>query len=439
MKDVLLLSGSIPALAAALDLAAVGVRVSIAEGVRPEMPAQAVRDAEGSLAEFLNELAAPVAEGGSETPGARPTLSPPTPIALRSRDGAWKPQPVPSVWGIPAVPLASDCINLLGIGTAARAYLDRVKPVLTIGKQENFAKLVDSRLGAKTRELLIEPVVYERFGVATDRVDVGVAAPGLNEALTRAGSLSGAALDYAERHVARETLLQPAGGWTAFGELLFERLELFGAHQMTSPLTDLVAADDGASWTAHDEAGNSFDFAALVLAEGSEFPSGELPGDGLPQLQYARTRVYAEIGIEAPDLAILHDREREMLELCEDSQGAVWSARLRHSDLAGWEIVLQSGASDGTQQEPNSVELEDIVRRLGCKPTNGDAHVALSPAPYALHSEAEADGVVFDAWHEEHPSVLLTGIAFSGGDLSLALAGARQRAIGLRRRLTGIA
>ena len=440
MSDVLLLSGSIPALAAALDLASVGIRVRVAPGIEPQIPTEPVRDLEdGTIAGFLGELAEPLAEGGEAWTAALPSTSRPAPVALRAKDGSWKPQPQPAVWGIPAVPLATDCINLLGSGTAFRAYLDRLKPVLTIGKEENLAKLVDSRFGARVRELLVEPVVFERLGVPAAEVNVGLIAPGLNEALTRAGSLSGAALVYSERYVARETHVQPAAGWAELGRALFDRLMLFGASRLDSPLTSVEAVNDGKAWAAKSEAGYTHVFDALVLDGLSDLPgSGEVTSE-IAALSRGRVRLYAEIGIEPPKTADESGDSRDTLELCEDSQGSTWSVRVHQTEDARWRALLGSASVEQSQLVSAGAEPTQILEHLGYVPTDEPPKVRYVTAPYTTHAEAEASRLSLESWHNANPAVLLTGTEYFGGELAPALADARDHAVSLRRRLTGIA
>lgn len=439
MSGVLLLSGTVPALAAALDLASVGIRVRIAAGVAPEVPKSAVRDVEGVLSEFLLELSAPLADGGTEEVGMRPTASAPEPISLRAKDGTWKPQPELSVWGIPAVPLATDCMNLVGAGTAMRAYLDRLKPVLTIGKQDNLAKLVDSRLGTRARQLLVEPIIFERTGRAASEVDVGFIAPGLNEALTRAGSLSGAALIYHERYVARETIVAPADGWIEFGQALLDRLMLFGADRLEHPLVSLESTGAGDEWTATSEAGDGYVFDAVVLSSGVNIPGSEALDAEIVALQSKQARVYAEIGIEDPETTASRQDFRDTVELCEDSQGSTWSVRVQNRAQGGWVAVLRSNAFEREQLAHDDDVIKEIIEQLGYVPTAAPVTSLRAAAPYTTRAEAEAADGVLSAWHESNPRVLLSGPEYFGDELAPALASAREHAVSLRRRLTGIA
>ena len=113
--------------------------------------------------------------------------------------GAWVrhgrrsvPLPKAGLLGIPSSPLASDVVAAIGWGGAFRAYLDRLLPVLTIGQERRLGTLVRKRMGAKVLEQLVSPVVTGVYAAAPDELDVDVVAPGLNSALTRRGSLSGA-------------------------------------------------------------------------------------------------------------------------------------------------------------------------------------------------------------------------------------------------------
>lgn len=108
--------------------------------------------------------------------------------------GAAAPLPAGGVLGIPGNPFVTDVTRVIGTRGSWRAYLDRVRPVLTIGREHSLGALVRSRMGARVLDRLVAPVTRGTFGVAPDEIDVEIAAPGLNGALTRTGSLSGAVL-----------------------------------------------------------------------------------------------------------------------------------------------------------------------------------------------------------------------------------------------------
>ncbi|MDQ7879348.1 FAD-dependent oxidoreductase [Microbacterium sp. QXD-8] len=109
--------------------------------------------------------------------------------------GGGAPLPAEQVLGIPANPWDEDVRRLIGWDGTWRAYLDRLRPPLTIGAQRSLGRLVRSRVGAKVRDRLVAPLTVDRFGLDPDDVDVEIAAPGLSNALTRTGWLGGAVAD----------------------------------------------------------------------------------------------------------------------------------------------------------------------------------------------------------------------------------------------------
>ncbi|GAA4162952.1 protoporphyrinogen oxidase [Gryllotalpicola daejeonensis] len=102
------------------------------------------------------------------------------------------PTPKGGMLGIPSTPLATDVIAAIGWRGALRAYLDRMLPPLKIGQERNLGRLVSRRMGRAVLENLVAPVTTGVYSADPDQLDVAVAAPGLNPALTRTGSLSGA-------------------------------------------------------------------------------------------------------------------------------------------------------------------------------------------------------------------------------------------------------
>ncbi|NLP83484.1 NAD(P)-binding protein [Microbacterium sp. CFH 90308] len=112
-------------------------------------------------------------------------------IAGLPKDAA-APLPRENVLGIPANAWDESVRNVIGWGGAWRAYLDRLRPPLTIGSQRSLGRLVRGRMGARVHDRLVAPLSIDRFGLAPDDVDVEIAAPGLNPALTRTGSLGAA-------------------------------------------------------------------------------------------------------------------------------------------------------------------------------------------------------------------------------------------------------
>ncbi len=135
----------------------------------------------GHVAELLHDL------------GLDDAVVQPNPSGAWVRHGSRSvPLPKAGLLGIPSSPLAKDVVAAIGWAGAFRAYLDRVTPVLKIGQERRLGTLVRKRMGRTVLELLVAPVATGVYSAAPDDLDVEVVAPGLNAALTRLGSLSGA-------------------------------------------------------------------------------------------------------------------------------------------------------------------------------------------------------------------------------------------------------
>lgn len=111
---------------------------------------------------------------------------------LKGTEAITVPMPKLSLLGIPGSPLAEDVVAAIGWRAATRAYLDRVRPVLTIGNEKNLGALVEKRMGKAVLDRLVSPISTGVYSADAHNLDVDVVAPGLNAAITRAGSLSGA-------------------------------------------------------------------------------------------------------------------------------------------------------------------------------------------------------------------------------------------------------
>ncbi|WP_187978107.1 NAD(P)/FAD-dependent oxidoreductase [Mycetocola sp. JXN-3] len=196
-RHVVVVGGGVAGLVAALDCLRVGIRVTVIEAaellggsVSPVTVGDIVLDggAEsyatrgGHVRELLVEL------------GLEEQIVAPNPAGawLRRTDGASVPLPKTALLGIPANPLAEDVRRVIGSKGVMRAYLDRVRPVLTIGREKNLAELVRKRMGDAVLTELVTPVVRGVYSVGPEEIDVDRVAPGLNQALTRTGSLGAA-------------------------------------------------------------------------------------------------------------------------------------------------------------------------------------------------------------------------------------------------------
>ncbi|MGP3533814.1 protoporphyrinogen/coproporphyrinogen oxidase [Microbacterium sp. RD1] len=160
--------------------------------------------------------------------------------------GAAAPLPRGGVLGIPENPWAPDVRRIIGWNGAWRAYLDRLRPPLTIGHQHSLGTLVRSRMGARVLDRLVAPVTGGVYSARPDDIDVDLAAPGLNAALTRAGSLGGAVAELREGRTAAPGAAVEGlvGGMSRLVTALADRASELGAHLRTGVETTSIRRDD---------------------------------------------------------------------------------------------------------------------------------------------------------------------------------------------------
>ncbi|MDZ5143810.1 protoporphyrinogen oxidase [Microbacterium testaceum] len=213
---VVVVGGGISGLVAARECAKVGLQVTVLEasevfggvlrsaevgGMTLDVGAESFATRGGIVRKLLDEL------------GLSDDIVSPNPA------GAWvagvpgvgaAPLPKGGVLGIPDNPFAPDVRRVIGWSGSWRAYLDRLRPPLTIGHAHSLGKLVRSRLGARVLERLVAPVTSGVYSARPDDIDVDLAAPGLNAALTRTGSLTGAVADLRASRAATRPAEAPA-------------------------------------------------------------------------------------------------------------------------------------------------------------------------------------------------------------------------------------
>lgn len=462
MPDVLVTGSGPSAMLAALDLAEVGLAVELVVAPGDTWPDRPESDPDGVIAAALARVAAPVSPEHSGFAGAEPTSAPRTAPMLRAPGGDWSRQAEPEVLGIPAQPLAREVQQLLGGGGAFRAWLDRLTPLLTVGKTRSLGKLVRTRIGAIALSRLVEPAVAERYGDRADAVDAAVAAPGLNELLTRAGSLTGAALAYADRNVARETETVPRGGWLSARAALLERLALYAV--VLSDDAAVVAREGAAGWEIERASGAVTHARGLVIDAGDRAgwnEGGTLPETGsAPSIRVedqagadhsdlpsaTAERVHAEIGIQDPFAAASSAAARQAggLLLIEFS-GEPWSVRLSASPVSasGWMAQLAGprvGPRGGTAEAAELVRrLDAVLAESGIERAPGtEWRVRSDVAAFATVAEREDSDAELTAWRAEESERIAVGARLVGGDLARAFSDADREATALRRRLTGI-
>lgn len=110
-------------------------------------------------------------------------------VALKDRT---VPLPAAGLLGIPSSPFAEDVRLVLGARGSARAYLDRVLPVLHLGRYQRLGPLVRARMGAAVLDRLVAPVVESVYGIDPEEVEIDAILPTLNAAITATGALSAA-------------------------------------------------------------------------------------------------------------------------------------------------------------------------------------------------------------------------------------------------------
>ena len=162
------------------------------DGLRLDLGAESFATRGGHVRALVDELGlgGDVVEPGTGAGGAWLTGLP---------GGGAAPLPAGGVLGIPSSPFAPDVRRIIGRGAAWRAYLtDRFRPLLTIGHEQSLGRLVRSRLGDAVADRLVAPVTNGVYSADPDDIDPDLAVPGLNAALSQAGSLL-AAVDAIQR------------------------------------------------------------------------------------------------------------------------------------------------------------------------------------------------------------------------------------------------
>ena len=292
---IAVVGGGIAGLVAAKECAAVGMRVTVFEAA--EQAGGVVRRGEAGGVVFDAGAESFATRGGHvrallEDLGLTERIVDPAP------GGAWlagipgvgaAPLPKGGILGIPENPFADDVRRIIGWPGAWRAYLDRVRPPLTIGHDRSLGHLVRSRMGARVLDRLVAPVTTGVHSAHPDDIDTDVAAPGLNAALTRAGSLSGAVAELRADAAAKAgggagdrrpgaAVQGLDGGMAVLVDALLDRLALLGAEVRTgTPVTGL--GRDGDAWTVRAEPAAADETASGQPVEGAT-PEGEAhPGD----------------------------------------------------------------------------------------------------------------------------------------------------------------
>ncbi|WP_337852503.1 protoporphyrinogen/coproporphyrinogen oxidase [Rathayibacter sp. YIM 133350] len=237
--DVVVIGGGVAGLTAARECAHVGLRTLVLEerdalggcvrahdvgGLTLDSGAESFATRNDSVATLLAEL------------GLADDIVSPNPagswlhLPALSGDGAMSVRaPKTALLGIPASPLADDVRAAIGTRAAIRAYLDRVTPILTIGTARRLGPLVEKRMGRAVLDRLVSPISSGVYSANADDLDLDVVAPGLNAAMTRAGSLSGAVSELRASARPGAAVRGIAGGMSRLVSALAADLEHYGA------------------------------------------------------------------------------------------------------------------------------------------------------------------------------------------------------------------
>jgi|GEM_PF-4000256 len=203
VADVLVIGSDIAALIAGIDCARIGLKVEAWVLENPDAPS-AYTHRGGIVADALSGLNVPfeilVPDAGDE-----------------------------QVAGIPANPFSPTVRAAVGWGGAWLIYRDRITPVLTIGSEPNLGKLVRQRLGDRAVSALVDPFLLERYGCTADELSVEQVAPGLNQAMTRGGSLTTGVLELISADAREAQTVQLTEGPASAIDAAIAQLEYFAA------------------------------------------------------------------------------------------------------------------------------------------------------------------------------------------------------------------
>ncbi|WP_035876206.1 NAD(P)/FAD-dependent oxidoreductase [Cryobacterium sp. MLB-32] len=247
MKDVIVIGGGVAGLVAARACARLGLSVSIIEaadavggpvaghdvaGLHLDSGTESFAVRGGTVAAFIEELGLTDEIVAPNPAGAwlhLPALGAKGKKGTNGSGAVSVPLPKAGVLGIPGSPLADDVRRVVGWSGSLRAYVDRLMPVLTIGREHSLGDLVAKRMGRRVLERLVEPVASGVYTTSARDLEIDVVAPGLNRALTTAGSLSGAVSALRDSAPAGSAIGGLRGGMSRLPAALVADLEHFGA------------------------------------------------------------------------------------------------------------------------------------------------------------------------------------------------------------------
>lgn len=395
--------GGVAGLVAARDIAKIGVRVTVLE---------ATDAAGGALAQV--QVAGLTVDSGAESYATRGghvaalvhDLGLDDQIVKPNPQGAWLrlpdaaggeltiPMPQGGVLGIPSNPFADDVRRALGWGGAWRAYLDRVMPVLAIGRVHNLGRLVEKRMGRTVLERLVWPVAGGVYSASPYDLEVDLAAPGLNKALTRAGSLSGAIALLRGDAKPGSAVSGLRGGMYRLVEALIESVETLGGELRTDARVATIEslagldADSLATprWRTVLADGETLDSDFLVLAAPeaatrtllSELPGSEPLREALDEVPDGPAPIeLVTLVLDAPAL----DTYPRGTGILVAPGSSVRAKAMTHSD-AKWSWLAERAAEHGPHRH--------VIRLSYGRQGDTDSTAALGDAELVAQALADA-------------------------------------------------
>ncbi|PFG29495.1 protoporphyrinogen oxidase [Paramicrobacterium agarici] len=474
-RRVTVVGGGIAGLVAAYECARIGVSVTLLEadarvggcirteqiaGVDVDTGAESFATRGGTVRDLIDEL------------GLADAVVAPSP------EGAWlafgddaAPLPKAGLLGIPSNPLADDVRRIIGWSGAVRAYVDRIKPVLTIGTERNLGALVEKRMGRAVLENLVAPVTNGVYSADPAQLDVARAAPGLNNALTVAGSLSGAVATLRDNAPAGSAVGGFAGGMRVLVDALLATLANYEVRVLTSTRATRLEHLGDEQWRVHaetpseSEADSDAEAEALVLESEAVIvatPEGvatELLHDVVPEIAVpaAAEAPVVDIVTLAIDNAALDARPRGTGVLTAASAGrtakalthssAKWPWLAAEIDVPHRHIVRVSFGRAGERSPLDGLDDEQIAElarseataMLGVNIAADDVVETLrtrwqSTLPRAFAGQKERASGVRDAV-TDIPGLDITGAWLSGTGLASVIPDAASAAGRVRRRI----
>ncbi len=392
-RSVIVVGGGVAGLVAALECAKVGLRVTVLErearaggvvraaeidGLSLDVGAESYAVRGGTVRALIDEL------------GLADAVVTPRPAGawVSGIPGGAAPLPAGGVLGIPANPWAPDVRRVIGWSGAWRAYLDRLRPPLTIGHQRSLGALVRTRMGARVLERLVAPVTGGVYSARPDDIDVDLAAPGLNAALTRTGSLSGAVMALRSERTAApgSAVAGLRGGMVTLVDALVARLGALGAEVRTETEATALRRGADAAWTVELAAGDAISADAVIVAV-PEAPARALLSPVVPALDAdAAPSPVVEVVTLVLDAPALDAAPRGSGVLAVPGTSA---AKALTQSTAKWDWMAEAAGpgrhvvrvSFGAQgEEPATAALDDTAAaELALREASGLLGVALAP------------------------------------------------------------